>query len=250
MTNPRFRQALTALSPDEVLLPALEIRHPDAPAPIRVVDNTEDVTIGRYTYRAVRFGLRLASDVEGETPVAELTVDNVGRDLTQWIERAGGAAGATCRIMLVLAARRAIEWEATLDALHIRYDHEQVIARLGFDPLLGRNAVALRYDPQTAPGLFDAAPGGGDTGGHGSDVSLDPPPPPPPPPPSSPPPAPEDDGGGDGGDQGGDDEGGSDDTGGPGEGSDDGPGGGGDGGDGGDGGGDGDDGGGGDAGEG
>ena len=25
---------------------------------------------------------------------------------------------------------------------------------LGYDPLLGRPAVALRYDPQTAPGLF------------------------------------------------------------------------------------------------
>ena len=33
-------------------------------------------------------------------------------------------------------------------------DQERVTARLGFDPLLGRNAVTLRHDPQTSPGLF------------------------------------------------------------------------------------------------
>ncbi len=184
MTTARFRRTLSTLGADDVVLAALEIRHPAITDPVRVVSHTTPITIGRHRYDALGFMLRLADDVEGRAPSAELVLDNVGRDLTQWIERAGGAAGATCRVMLVLAARRAIEWEAVLDVLHVRYDDERVTVTLGYDPLLDRDAVAVRYDPETAPGLFGAATAANGPTGGGGDVDVDPPPPPPPPSPA------------------------------------------------------------------
>lgn len=150
----RFLRSVTELAPDDVVVYALEIAHHDLTVPVRVVHDTRSHTIETHAYAPVAFSVRLADDVDGQAPTAELAVDNVGRVLTQWIDAAGGAAGATVRTMQVLAATGAVEWEVTLDVLSVRVTQAQVVARLGYDPLLGRPAVLLRYDPDVAPGLF------------------------------------------------------------------------------------------------
>ncbi len=86
--------------------------------------------------------------------MVSILVDNVGRDLVQWIERADGGAGATVRVMALLAGEDAIEWEVTLDVGAIHVGMSAVRIALGYEPLLGRRAVALRHDPQTTPGIF------------------------------------------------------------------------------------------------
>ena len=142
-------------APTDRVLTALEIRHPAVALPVRVVNDTENRRIEGNEYIALRFDARLADDIAGQAPQAELAIDNIGRELTQWIEAAGGGIGATVRVMLVLAVPNPpVEWELTLDVAGIAVDQERVTARLGFDPLLGAAAVRLRHDPQTSPGLF------------------------------------------------------------------------------------------------
>ena len=151
----RYAQALRESAPADRLLTALEIEHPAVAQPVRVINDTEGRTIEGNDYVAFRFDARLADDVDGQAPQAELGIDNVGRELTQWVEAAQGGTGATVRVMLVLDIDDPpVEWEVTLDVATMNVDQERVTARLGFDPLLGRAAVALRHDPQTSPGLF------------------------------------------------------------------------------------------------
>ncbi len=152
--NPPWSRALRASAPDAAVLTALEVSHPDLAAPVRVVNDSRDHTLGGEAYTALRFEARLTDDTEGRAPRAELSIDNVGRDLMQWIEAAGGGVGATVRAMQFLAGESAPDWEMTLDVASVRADQERVTVQLGFDPLLGRSAVALRHDPQTSPGLF------------------------------------------------------------------------------------------------
>ena len=142
-------------APADRVLTALEIRHPAVALPVRVVNDTGALRIEGHEYIALRFDARLVDDIAGQAPQAELAIDNIGRELTQWIEAAGGGLGATVRVMLVLAVPNpTVEWELTLDVAGIAVDQERVTARLGFDPLLGAAAVRLRHDPQTSPGLF------------------------------------------------------------------------------------------------
>ena len=142
-------------SPTAALMTALEIRHPDASSPLRVVDASENKTIDGNTYIAMRFSARLAQDDDSRAPQAELSMDNVGREATRWIEDAGGGSGATVRIIqLIDAPGREIEWEMTLDITRLSLDSERVVARLGFDTGIGRPAVLMRHDPQTTPGIF------------------------------------------------------------------------------------------------
>ena len=142
-------------APADRVVTALEIRHPAVPRPVRVVNDSENRRIEGNEYIALRFDARLADDIAGQAPQAELAIDNIGRELTQWIEAAGGGLGATVRVMLVLAVPNpSVDWELTLDVAGVNVDQERVTARLGFDPLLGAAAVRLRHDPETSPGLF------------------------------------------------------------------------------------------------
>lgn len=150
---PGAEEIARSLSPTDVVLFALEIRHPDIPTPARVVNDAVDHTIGGETYAALRFDAAPISDEEGRPPRAELQIDNVGQVLTEWLERAQGGAGATVRAMQVLARTHEVEWEMTVSVLNVEV-RERIHVRLGWDPLLNRVAVVPRHDRYTSPGAF------------------------------------------------------------------------------------------------
>ena len=157
MTATRYRRAGVELAPTERVVTALEVRHPDVPEPVRVAHDTAALEVEGESFIPLAFQARLAADVEGRAPAAEIAIDNVGRVLMRWVTAAQGGSGATVRVMQVLvpaAGAASVEWEVTADVLGVRADQRQVVVRLGYDPLLTRPAVVLRYDPQTAPGLF------------------------------------------------------------------------------------------------
>lgn len=149
------REAAIALSTPARIVTCIEITHPDADGPIRLVDDGEDLTVGGVTYLAARFEAQSVGDGGQRAPRGQLLIGNAGRQVSQWIDEAGGGAGGQVRVMDVLVDGNlvAIDWELTMDVASITTG-ENVQLGLGFDPLLGRPAVAMRYDPQTAPGLF------------------------------------------------------------------------------------------------
>lgn len=154
-----FLAAERALSPAKLVLTALELSHPALANPIRVVADTARRTVDGDAYEPLAFALRLVDDPERGLPRAEIRLDNVGRAANQWIEQSQGAAGAALRILRFaasddLAADNAIDDEVTLDVADVSVTERAIRCRLGYEPLLGRRAVRLRYDAETAPGLF------------------------------------------------------------------------------------------------
>ena len=158
----RAARARTTLSPEDAQIAALEIRHPEITDPVRVVNDGQDREIEGETYVAIRFRARIADDQPDRIPAAELAIDNVGREVVQWIDRArettAGIHGVTVRVMLVTVtsdeAVDAPDYDVTMDVLSLTATTREVTARLGFDPMPGRPAVAMRHDPATSPGLF------------------------------------------------------------------------------------------------
>lgn len=153
---PGAEEIARSLSPSDVVLTAMEIRHPDIAEPVRVVNDLVDHEIGGETFVPLRFDARAITDEEGRAPRAEIQVDNVGQVLTEWLERAQGGAGATVRAMWVLARTHEVEQEMTVGVLSVEV-RERIHVRLGWDPLLQRPAVGLRHDRYTSPGAFGGA---------------------------------------------------------------------------------------------
>lgn len=150
-----FRSTINSTSAREAPLLLLEISHTGLTTPIRVVNDVQDLVSNGNTYTALPFRARLPDDLEQGLPRAELSVDNIGKELVQWLEASGGGQGASCRMMQVmLGAPNVIEFEITLDLTNLHMSATEVSGTLGFENLLDRPACTWLYKPEVAPGLF------------------------------------------------------------------------------------------------
>lgn len=149
------RRNLLATSADEPMLELAEITHSGLAVPVRVVNDTQDIVVGGQTYIACPFSLSRPDDVDQQTPAAKLSVDNIGRELTQWLESSNGGKGARCRIMAVMrSSPNVIEFDMTLDLTGLSINNQTVDGQLGFQNTLMQPAVTVRYDPLTSPGMY------------------------------------------------------------------------------------------------
>lgn len=149
------RENLLSTSADEPFLVAIEILHTDLTIPARFVDDSQNIIIQGSEFFATAFRVALPDDKDQQLPQARLEVDNVGRELTQWLEFSRGGKGARCRIIQVLRSDPdLIEFDMTMDLTGLMIDNMTVSGLLGFQNTLGQTAVAVRFDPLTSPGLW------------------------------------------------------------------------------------------------
>ena len=139
---------------------ALVITHPDITEPIRVVADNLDVSIDGNTFTALAFRAVPPNFQEGEVPRAVLEIDNVGRELTQWIEATGGGRGAMMEVMQihrdpVTPATGHVVW--SLPALPVgvtEITNEVVQVALAYRTGRSRPGIKIRHDYETSPGIF------------------------------------------------------------------------------------------------
>lgn len=149
------KRNINATSADEPLLELIEITHHDLVVPARFVNDTVDIVVEGHNYLACRFDLSLPDDQDEQVPSARLAVDNIGRELTQWLEVSQGGAGAKCRLILLLRSTPTnLEFDMTMDLTGLSITNYRVSGDLGFRNTLMQSAVTVRYDPSTTPGIF------------------------------------------------------------------------------------------------
>lgn len=124
-------------------------------APVRVVNDNRDRTIGGVVFVGIPMEVTLPSDVPQEASRAQLEITNVGRELTAELEALPLGSGLDIVLRIVSRARpELVEWEFTAAISRITANVQRVVITLGDDALVRQSAVRLRYDPTTAPGLF------------------------------------------------------------------------------------------------
>lgn len=150
-----YKSTLAGVSSAEAPLLLLEINHADLGSPVRVVNDTLDITSNGNIFVGCPFRCELPDDFDGQLPRARLAIDNIGRELMYWIETSSGGAGSTCRFIQVMRSRPdLIEWEITMALANVTCTLQEVSADLGFENLFSRQACQLSYRPDVAPGIF------------------------------------------------------------------------------------------------
>lgn len=187
----KARRNLLATSAEAGIVVCLEITHPDLEVPVRVINDVQNLTsvanengvASQIEFIACPFDITLPDDIGEQVPKAQLSVDNIGRELTQWLEYSNGGAGAKCRILIGMrddldclvsdfgpyatdyfaqdhtegidiSEWSPWEYDMTLDMSGMSITNEAVSAELGFQNTLNQPAVAVRYDPTTSPGMW------------------------------------------------------------------------------------------------
>lgn len=150
-----FHQTINSVSADEFPLILLQLDHDDLAAPIRVVNDREDFLHQGNTYQKFAFKFSFPTDPENGLPEAQLEMDNVGREVMDWVEGADWNKLTTVNIRQVRKSDPdTVEYEVTMNLNDIKANQYTVSGRLGFEELLNAPALRVKYTPQTAVGLF------------------------------------------------------------------------------------------------
>ena len=150
-----YKSTLAEVSAPESPLLLLEINHSELPSPIRVINDTQNITSNGNLYVAFAFRFVLPSDYENQVPKARIAIDNVGKDLMQWIETSDGGAGSTVQLSTIMRSRpNQIEWTMTMSMFNIQANAREVSAELGFENLFTKPAISIQYRPETCIALF------------------------------------------------------------------------------------------------
>lgn len=133
----------------------VEINQAGLAEPVRLVCDNQDLTSNGNLYVACQLRLVPPDDFSGQLSRSTLAVDNIGKELTTWLEASGGGRGATVTIRTVMRATPNVyEREITMDLTNLNVDWREVSGQLGFEDILNKPSVQIQFRPETAPGLF------------------------------------------------------------------------------------------------
>lgn len=155
MTSAAFNANRQRVNDPNGLLELIEITHPSFSGPAHVVNDTRDWISNGVTYAGLPFRFTMPQDKGKESPRAQLEIDNVGRALTAELELLPPSAVVMCTVRLVdRSAPNTVEWQWTVPMTSITANAAVITATLGTDFLMRQQAVRLRHDPNTSPGIF------------------------------------------------------------------------------------------------
>ncbi|MFC6838622.1 DUF1833 family protein [Xanthomonas theicola] len=146
------KQRVTDTSGDLVFL---ELSAPSFTATLRLVNDTRNWVSNGNEYIGFPFGFTLPEDTAGQTPKAQLRIDNVGRGMTDDLERL--QPNETVMAKLLISDRadpNAIERTFYLPLTGVSVNGATATASAGVDFIMRQQAVKLRATPYTLPGIF------------------------------------------------------------------------------------------------
>jgi len=137
-----------------VLLSLLTVTHQSLSTPIRIVNNTENITSGGEEFLATSFEAELPSDTERRVPTARITVSNIDQRL---ITALRSIASAPLFTLAVVNADTPDTYEyGPIDLVLRDYqaDANTIRLSLSLDDFTQEGFPNPRFDPVSFPGLF------------------------------------------------------------------------------------------------
>lgn len=118
--------------------------------PLNIVADTQDWTSNGTLYTGVPFGFKLPDDTAGQSPRAQLVMSNVGRGVTEELERL--SPNETVMATLQIADRSdpdTIQSTYYLPITGVSASGAVVTAQAGVDFLMRQQAVRIRANGET-----------------------------------------------------------------------------------------------------
>ncbi|RZZ90590.1 DUF1833 family protein [Pseudoxanthomonas winnipegensis] len=122
---------------------------------LRIVNDTRNWVSNGVEYIGFPFGFKLPDDVSGQTPRAQLVIDNVGRGMTDDLERLQPNELVMAKILISdRADPDTIFRTLYLPMTQVSVNASTATAQCGVDYLMRQRAVRLVCNPYTLPGAF------------------------------------------------------------------------------------------------
>ena len=136
-------------------LELLEVTNPGFSEPMRICNDVEDVVSQGIAYIGIRFRFTLPEDAEGSNPQLRLQLDNVGRGITDELERR--QPGSVTMAKLIVVDRTAPDVHAHtyyLPLTNVSVTPTVATATASADYWMRQSACKQVADPHHLPGIF------------------------------------------------------------------------------------------------
>ena len=133
----------------------LEVTNPSFSGPMQIVNDVQDFVSQGVTYIGIPFGFTLPDDVSGQAPRMRLQMDNVGRGISDELERL--LPGTTTMAKLIIVARdtpNVHEHVFWLPITQVSISGASAQATCSVDSLMRQAACKQIANPFTLPGIF------------------------------------------------------------------------------------------------
>lgn len=135
-------------------LTLLTITHASIITPLRFVDNTVDITSNGELYIAYPFRIALPEDSEEAPPKAQLTLDNVTRDLTAIIRTITTPLNIDISVVRLDSLDDVEVSLPQFKMRNIEWDVLTISGDLTLDDVMNEPFPARAFTPSEYPGLF------------------------------------------------------------------------------------------------
>ena len=139
---------------DEVWLVLITIDHDDLAQPIRVVNNTEDITSNGETFVGFPFDITLPDAREDAPPRARLVIDNVSREIAQAVRTITSAPTVTIEVVRAGDPDTVEQSWPFFKLRNVKWDVAQVSGDLTLEDFTREPYPAGIFSPASFPGLF------------------------------------------------------------------------------------------------
>ena len=136
-------------------LELLEVSNPGFTEPMRICNDVQDVYSQGIAYIGIRYRFTLPEDAEGTNPQLRLQLDNVGRGITDELERR--QPGSVTMAKLIVVDRTAPDVHAHgyyLPLTNVSVTPTVATATASADYWMRQSACKQIADPHHLPGIF------------------------------------------------------------------------------------------------
>lgn len=148
------KEAIHARVTSEAFLYLLTITHDDLPAPIRVVNNMEDVVSRSLTYTALAFEIPIPDSKDKELPSVQLVICNVDPAIVQAIRSISSPPSVTLELILDSDPDTVEAGPFNMTLRVGEYDQFTVSSTLRYEDILDEAFPSGKFDPPDWPALF------------------------------------------------------------------------------------------------
>ncbi|QYW02490.1 hypothetical protein CPT_Silvanus_016 [Stenotrophomonas phage Silvanus] len=137
------------------MLAVMRLEAASFPEPLCVCNDTRNWTLNGVEYIGLPFGFKLPDDVQGSAARAQLVIDNVGRGITDYLERVqpGEVVMAYVGLCNKISPLQ-VSYDIWLPVTNVSVSGVLATADCGADHIMRQQAVKLRMYPHLTPGAF------------------------------------------------------------------------------------------------
>lgn len=148
-------QAMLAQQTDEVVLVALQIDHADMAAPLKFVNDTQDLTRADGEYIGFPFQIKFPEDTEDNTPQVSIVIDNVDQRVIKEIRALQGPPDITIEIILRSQPDTPEVGPLTMKLKKVDYNALAISGTISYsEDFLNEPYPKNKFTPKTAAGMF------------------------------------------------------------------------------------------------